>query len=261
MQSELLDGLGVAHHRGYGFTSESGFHFGKHRLVGEARNHAVTILSRNIFRSQNAVDSRMRGHERVEIAKTEACPLVGTADGADGQGAGGNFVSSENLRAIHLTLAVETDQPRPHRITGQGRRIGELAGAGILDGGNDLAIASAAAEHATDRVHDSAFRGRGVTLQKSGGRYQHARRAGPALRGAVAEERFLQLVIDRRAGGESFHRRDFMPLDLTGCDQAGTDRLAIQQDGAGATVPGVTADFGSHQPQMFTQHFGKPFQR
>ena len=123
---ESFDGLGLTHHRGDGFASKPGFNFGKHRLVRETRNHAVTILSGDILRSQNAVDSWMRGDESVKIAKTEARTLVRTADGTDHQRSGRNFVSSENLRAVHLALAVETDQPRAHRIAGLGRRFRDL---------------------------------------------------------------------------------------------------------------------------------------
>jgi hypothetical protein len=77
----------------------------------------------------------------------------------------------------------------------------------------------------------------------------------------VAKERFLQPTMDRRADGEPFYRRDLMSLDLTRCDQTGTDRFTVKQDGAGATVPRVTADFGSCQPKAFTKHFGEAFHR
>ncbi len=49
-----------------------------------------------------------------------------------------------------------------------------------------------------------------------------------------------------------------MPLDLSGGYQTGADGFTVQQDGAGATVTGVAADFGSHQSEMFAQDFGKP---
>ena len=77
----------------------------------------------------------------------------------------------------------------------------------------------------------------------------------------MTKEGFLQLVMNRRAGGESFHRRDFMSLDLTGRDQAGADRFTIEQDGACATISGIAADLGSSQPEAFTKYFGQAFQR
>src|SRR6185369_12496470 len=102
---QSLNGLGLTYDCGDGFTSKPGFNFGEHRLVGETRNHAVTILSGDILRGQNPEDSWVRGNESVEVAKTEARPVVRTADGADYQRADGNFVRSENLRAINLILA------------------------------------------------------------------------------------------------------------------------------------------------------------
>ncbi len=67
--------------------------------------------------------------------------------------------------------------------------------------------------------------------------------------------------MNRRAGGESFHGRDFASFDLAGCNQAGADRLAIKQDGAGAAVAGVAADLGSRQSETLTQYLGEPLHR
>ena len=108
---ESFDSLGIADDGGDCFTSEPGFGFGKYRLVGKTRNHAVAVLSRDIFCGKNAKDSRMCRHESVKIAETEACPLVGTSDGSDDERAGRNFVGAKNLRAIDFALAVEPHQP------------------------------------------------------------------------------------------------------------------------------------------------------
>ena len=43
---QSFDGFGFADDCGDGFTSKSGFNFGKYRLVGKTRNYAITILSR-----------------------------------------------------------------------------------------------------------------------------------------------------------------------------------------------------------------------
>ena len=111
----------------------------------------------------------MHRNESIEIAEMEARALVGTADRADYQRSGRHFVCSENFRAIHLTLAVETDEPRAYSIAGQGRRFGDFAGSSLQYGGNDLAISRAAAEHSADRIHDGVFAGRGTALQESRG--------------------------------------------------------------------------------------------
>ncbi len=137
----------------------------------------------------------------------------------------------------------------------------DCTGASILYGGDDLAVAGAAAEHTADRVHDLAFAGCGIVFQKSRCRDQHAGCACAALRGPVAQERFLQVVIDRGAGRESLDRRDLMSFDLSGGDQTGADRFTVQQDGAGAAVAGVTADLGSHQSQVLAKHFGQTLHR
>src|SRR5450631_1798079 len=122
----------------------------------------------------------MRGNESIEIAKMEARTLVGTADCADYQRSGWNCVGSENFRAVHLTLAIQTDEPCSHRAAGQRRRFSDLAGSSLQYGGNDLAISSAAAEHSADRIHDGVFARRRTALQQSSGCHQHARRAGAA---------------------------------------------------------------------------------
>jgi hypothetical protein len=77
----------------------------------------------------------------------------------------------------------------------------------------------------------------------------------------MAEEGLLQLVIKRRSGGESFNRCHFAALDLSNSDQAGTHRLAFEQDRAGATVTGIASDLGSHKSETLPQHPGKPFHR
>ena len=70
-----VDGLGFADHSGDGLAPEPGLNFGKHRLVGKPRNHAVAILAGNILRGQHANDSRMCSHESVKIAEAEACAM------------------------------------------------------------------------------------------------------------------------------------------------------------------------------------------
>src|ERR1700690_39935 len=75
----------------------------------------------------------------------------------------------------------------------------------------------------------------------------------------MAEEGFLQLVMNRGAGGESFDGRDFMSLDLASCNQAGTDRFTVKQNTTGATVSGIAADLGSGQAETFPKNFGEAF--
>ena len=67
--------------------------------------------------------------------------------------------------------------------------------------------------------------------------------------------------MNQAAGAKSFHGGDFAAFDLSRCDQAGADRLAIEQNRAGAAVSGVAADFGSGQSQMLTQYLREPLDR
>jgi hypothetical protein len=80
---QSVDSFALAHHSGNGLAPEPSFNLGKHWLIRETRYHPITILSRDVLRGQNAVDSMMRGNESVEIAKTEPRPLVRATDGAD----------------------------------------------------------------------------------------------------------------------------------------------------------------------------------
>ncbi len=72
---------------------------------------------------------------------------------------------------------------------------------------DDLLIAGAAAQHAAQRILDLGARRIGAARQQVARRHQHAGRADAALRGAVGEERTLQIVeLARRA--QPFDRGD-----------------------------------------------------
>src|SRR5262249_47023854 len=77
-----------------------------------------------------------------------------------------------------------------------------------------------------------------------------------ALRGAVAVEGALQRreLAGRR---ETFDRRDRAPGDLAERHQAGTDRCAIEQHGAGAAITGIAADLGAGEAEIVAQQIGK----
>ena len=79
---------------------------------------------------------------------------------------------------------------RPRRRRRRRRR--PRSRAGVEDGGDDLAVAGAAAEHAAERVHDLGLGRARRARQQGGRRHQHAGRADAALGGAVAQEGGLQ---------------------------------------------------------------------
>jgi hypothetical protein len=57
--------------------------------------------------------------------------------------------------------------------------------------------------------------------------------------------------------GETFYRRNFLLANVTHVGNAGSPRLAIDQDGAGATLAFAASIFTSGQIQMISQHHQK----
>src|SRR6267378_2402125 len=90
-------------------------------------------------------------------------------------------------------------------------------------------------------------------LEESVSRQQHARRADPALRRAVLDERVLQ---GRQPAtiSQSLDRRDLAALDLAYRYQATVHDLAIDQHGAGAALTFAAPFFGAGRSEVFAQH-------
>ena len=59
----------------------------------------------------------------------------------------------------------------------------------------------------------------------------------------------MQLAVLRQA----FHGHDLAPVNLRSQDQAGVDRLAIEQDRAGAALADFAAALGAQQTQVIAQ--------
>ncbi len=124
--------------------------------------------------------------------------------------------------------------------------------AGVDRGLDDLAIAGAAAQDATERIHDLGLGGVRPRREEGIGGHQHARRADPALRGAAPQERGL----DRPqgvTGGEALDGVDRAPVQLTERDETGAHRVAVQANRAGATVAGIAADLRAGQTQVVAE--------
>ena len=255
---QIVHRLGIADYGSNCLTPESGFDFGKYRLVGKSPNHAIAVLAWYIFCGKEANDPRMCRHETVEVAEAEAGSRVWTSNRFDDEGARRNFVGAKNLHATDFAFAVEPLEPFSDSVPGIWRDFWTVASSGIEHGGNNFAIAGAAAEHATECIDDFVLRRCRVFLEQSGGRDQHPRCACAALCCAVAQERLLQAIADRGAGCEPLHGRDFVSFNLPHGYQTGTNWLAIYQDGACATVAGIASDFGPGQPDMLAQNLRKP---
>ena len=63
---------------------------------------------------------------------------------------------------------------------------------------------------------------------------------------------FPEKSLDGRDGGVGA---------LPDSDETGTSLRAVEEDGAGAAIPGVAADLRTGQPEVVAQHVGQPFQR
>ena len=174
----------------------------------------------------------------------------------------GMRIGAEDIRAIDLALAVEPVYARTDCLARQWPRLGHNRPAHIHHRGDDLAIAGAAAQHTAQRILHGSFAGGCVMGQQRRCRYQHARRADAALRGAVAQEALLQLARNRRCHRQSLDRCHRAAGHLAQRHQTGAARLAIDEHGAGAAIAGIAADLGAGQAQFVAQHAAEaPFRR
>src|SRR5438132_7587941 len=60
-----------------------------------------------------------------------------------------------------------------------------------------------------------------------------------------------------RAVSKALHGLDLVAVRLDGEHEAGADRLAVQQDGAGAAHPVLTSDVRSGEAQLVAQEVGE----
>src|SRR6266540_1788395 len=106
----------------------------------------------------------------------------------------------------------------------------------LLDSVQDLAVAGTAAQVA-DQLPADPFAARPrVALQERPDGEQHAGRAEAALRSAVAQETRLQ-GVQVLPFSQPTDSRERAAVDLHGEQQAGADRLAVQQHRAGPADP------------------------
>src|SRR2546422_1355618 len=97
-----------------------------------------------------------------------------------------------------------------------------------------------------------------MLAQERDERHENARRAEAALQPVSLAERGLKRM-QRVARGvsEALHRLDLVAVRLDGEHEAGADRLAVQQDGAGAAHPVLTSDVRSGEAQLVAQEVGE----
>jgi hypothetical protein len=195
----------------------------------------------------------MGGKEGVKVAEAEAGAVMRRADGPQKQRVGRIRVRAEDLVPVHLGTAIEADKSLAHRPLRRQRIIERVNAVHVEHSGDDLAIARAAAQHAAEGVHDLQLAGGRVAIEQCRRGDNHARRADAALRRAMTQERVLQPRGMGRGFVQTLDCHDGTSLDLPGQDKAATDRFAVEQNGAGATVASVAADLHARGAERVAQ--------
>ena len=235
----------------------------QHRLVLEVGINAEAVAPRDVGRAEHPHQPRVPGPKRAQVADTEGGAGVGRAHRAQAERVLGRLVGAETLGAAEQIEAVDLGHPRPHRradALGLELGAGGGAGGGGEDGVDDLAVAGAATEHATERVEHLFLRGPGTPAQELGRGHQHAWGADPALRRAVAVEGPLQ-AREGAVPGQALDGEDVAARDLAQRHQTGANLLAVEQHRAGAAIAGVAADLGADQPELLAEHVGEARER
>src|SRR5439155_14804818 len=125
---------------------------------------------------------------------------------------------------------------------------------------DDVLVAGAPAGVALERVPDLLLSRVVELLQQRHGRHYEARRAVAALEGVVLVEGTLDMV-ELAVRGEAFDRRDLGAVGLHGEDGAGLDRLAVDQDRAGAAGGRVAADVRAGEPELLAEEVDEQLPR
>ena len=239
-----------AHHKGHRFAEEPRPPVRENGLVREGRDHPESVDAGHICGGQDpeAVPAR----PGIEIPEGEGCMEMGRADGADGQGAGRCEIGAEHFPPVDLLLSVEAAD----RLADGGPRLRQDLRAHVMGRGkdslDDLAIARAAAEDATERRFDLRLRGARRLAEEIRRRHQETRRADPALRGAMGEEGLLQAGIE--VGFRRLHGLDRRPVRLRQRHQTGAVLRPVDQDRAGPAIARVAADLDGGETEIVAQH-------
>src|SRR6059036_1703555 len=97
-----------------------------------------------------------------------------------------------------------------------------------------------------------------MLAQERDERHEDARRAEAALQPVSLAERGLKRMQRvARAVSKALHGLDLVAVRLDGEHEAGADRLAVQQDGAGAAHPVLASDVRSGEAQLVAQEVGE----
>ena len=81
---EIFNRACLADDHRYCFSAKASFALREDGLIGELRNHAVAVLTGNIFRGEYGGDSRVACDKFLQIAQLEFCAMIRTTNGANG---------------------------------------------------------------------------------------------------------------------------------------------------------------------------------
>ena len=117
----------------------------------------------------------------------------------------------------------------------------------------DVRVRPAAAEVAAHELLDLLVRARSALREQGHGGQDLARRAAPALKGVVADERLLHRMQAAVVAGQPFDRRDRAAVALRRERQARHDALAVEQHRARAAGALIAALLRAGQPELVAQ--------
>ena len=142
-----------------------------------------------------------------------------------------------------------------------GAQIGEIShditSAASRTACDDVRIGAATAEIARHVFADFVVGARMAFADAGNGGHDLARRAVAALEGVMLEEGGLDRVEFGTGIGEPFDGRDRAAFDLRSQRQTGKHTLAVDMNGAGATLALIAAFLGAGEVEMIAQRIEK----
>lgn len=123
---------------------------------------------------------------------------------------------------------------------------------GLLDGGDDSGMSTAAADISLQGLHDIRFAGIGIFLEERDAANDHSGSAIGALERALIEKSLLH-GMKLAILFEAFDGEDGFSVSIANRQLAGAARGAVQQNGAGAALAFATTVFGSGKAKLFAQ--------
>jgi hypothetical protein len=91
----------------------------KNRLIGERRDYAKAITTRNIGGGEDAYDRGVCGEEAFDISERKLCVMMRRTDDTAEQAVGGNRISAEQIAARDFRFTIEA----PHTLADRRSRL------------------------------------------------------------------------------------------------------------------------------------------